>query len=119
MKQLHVLCHGSSCGLHLLMHGASRAQLLTDVQRGDRAEPQICEVDEEGEGWIRVHSIRMQGKAPFISLFPLDTQANVREISFEVHLCAHFRVSLMLPACILVEKMRGGTEVLLAAAMEN
>ena len=43
--------------------------LCIDVQRSGRAKPQIWEVDgrvdEETEGWIRVHSIRMHRKALF------------------------------------------------------
>lgn len=70
MKHFPALGHSSTCMLHLVKQ---LIQCFLPVvshwcaARSGRAEPLIWEVDgridEETEGWIRVHSIRMQRKS--------------------------------------------------------
>lgn len=87
MKQFPLLGHSAACILYLvkqLIRCFLRVVSHWCAERSGRAEPQIWKVDgrtdEESEGWIRVHSIRMQRKLFFPAFFLLAHRQSVWDL---------------------------------------
>lgn len=91
------------------------------AERSSTAKPHIWEVDrrtdEETPGGSECTLSGCREKL-FFQPFSSWHTGKVCEILFEVHRCAHFKVHLTLPACILPETGRGDTGFLSGGTME-